>query len=240
VLLGGVNYYTGQVFDMGRIAEAGRQQGCAVGLDLAHAVGNVELHLHDWDIDFAVWCSYKYLNAGPGAVAGCFVHERHAQRRDLPRFAGWWGNDPATRFRMHLEPEFIARSGAEGWQVSNPPILSMAPLAESLRLFDEVGMATLRSKSKRLTGYLRFLLDRQGGDFEVITPRESGAAGCQLSIQVRNRARERFEALQSSGAACDYREPNVIRAAPTPFYNTFVDVWRFTNLLETLPKRGHH
>lgn len=234
VLLGGVNYYTGQVFDMGRIAEAGRRQECTVGLDLAHAAGNVELRLHDWNVDFAVWCSYKYLNAGPGAVAGCFVHQRHAERRDLPRFAGWWGNDPKTRFRMHLEPEFVAQSGAEGWQVSNPPILSMAPLAASLRLFDEVGMAALRAKSERLTGYLRFLLDRLGGDFEVITPREPAAAGCQLSIRVRDRARERFEALQSAGVACDYREPNVIRAAPTPFYNTFVDVWRFANLLKGL------
>ncbi|MCP3978790.1 MAG: kynureninase [bacterium] len=228
VLLGGVNYFTGQVFDMQRIARAARERGCVVGLDLAHAVGNVELGLHDWDVDFAVWCHYKYLNAGPGAVAGCFVHERHARRTDLPRFGGWWGNDPGRRFRMHLEPRFEAQPGADGWQLSNPPILALAPLRASLDLFDRAGMQALRSKSKSLTGYLQYWIERAGDRrIEVRTPPEPAARGCQLSLRVLERPRELFDALTADGIVADYREPDVVRVAPVPLYNTFRDVRRF-------------
>lgn len=232
VLLAGVNFFTGQVYDMPAIVQAAHRAGCVIGLDLAHAAGNVPLSLHDWDADFAVWCSYKYLNSGPGAVAGCFVHERHAKNVSLPRLAGWWGNDPATRFRMHLEREFVPVASAEAWQISNPPILSMAPLATSLAIFDEATMPALRQKSEQLTGYLQFLIDRIGGDrFEVITPREPTARGCQLSILARQDPRGLFARLESAGVKCDFREPNVIRVAPVPLYNTFHEVWRFGQIL---------
>ena len=232
LMLGGVNFFTGQVFDMERITAAAKAQGCVVGLDLAHAVGNVPLRLHDWDVDFAVWCTYKYLNCGPGAVAGCFVHETHGRDAVLKRFAGWWGNDPATRFRMHLEPQFLPRVGADGWQVSNPPILAMAPLIASLDIFDDATMPALREKSERLTGYLQYLIDRIDTDaVEVITPRDPNARGCQISILVRDRPRERFAALQGEGVICDFREPNVVRAAPVPLYNTFHDAWVFADVL---------
>jgi len=237
VMLSGVNYYTGQVFDLQRITAAGHAAGCRVGWDLAHAAGNLVLKLHDWNVDFAAWCSYKYLNCGPGAVAGAFVHERHGADPSIPRFAGWWGNDPATRFRMHLEPRFIPRAGADGWQISNPPILAMAPLRASLALFDEATMPRLRAKSERLTGYLLWLLDRAPADtWRIITPREPERRGCQLSILVNDRPRERFSALQKAGIVCDFREPNVIRVAPVPLYNTFHDVWRFSQALTSLPK----
>ena len=234
VMLGGVNYYTGQLYDMARIAAAARRKGCRVGYDLAHAAGNVPLMLHEWDVDFAVWCSYKYLNAGPGAVAGCFVHERHGKDPGLPRFAGWWGNDPKTRFRMHLEEEFVPREGADGWQLSNPPILAMAPLRASLEIFDECGMERLRAKSIRLTGYLAYLIDRlPGGRIEIVTPREPAERGCQLSLRVLGgRARELFRALEAQGIVCDTREPDVLRVAPVPLYNTFHDVWTFARSLE--------
>jgi kynureninase len=233
VLIAGVNFFTGQLFDIEKITEAAQRRGCMVGIDLAHAAGNVPLALHDWNVDFAVWCSYKYLNAGPGAVAGAFVHERHATNRELPRLAGWFGNDPATRFRMHLEPEFIPVSSADGWQVSNPPIFSMAPLRASLSIFEEAGgMQTLRAKSIKLTGYLQFLLERAGhSKVTVITPREIDARGCQLSIQVHEHPKELFRKLEAAGVKCDFREPNVIRAAPTPLYNTFHEVWRFARIL---------
>jgi kynureninase len=238
VLIAGVNFFTGQLFEIEKITAAARKRGCVVGIDLAHAIGNVPLALHDWNVDFAVWCSYKYLNAGPGAVAGAFVHERHATNRELPRLAGWFGNDPNTRFRMHLEPEFIPVPSADGWQVSNPPIFSMAPLRASLAIFDEAGgMKALRAKSINLTGYLQFLLepDRHGsaGDsrLTVITPRETDARGCQLSIQVHEHPKELFKKLEAAGVKCDFREPNVIRAAPTPLYNTFHEVWRFARIL---------
>src|SRR3954462_1738789 len=184
VLIGAVNFFTGQFFDVAAIAAAARKHGIAVGIDFAHAVGNVPLSLHDWNIDFAVWCSYKYLNAGPGAVGGAFVHERHATNTALPRLAGWFGNDPKTRFRMQLEPEFVPVASADGWQISNPPIFSMAPLRASLAIFDEAGgMEPLREKSKKLTGYLQFLLERAGShQFTVITPRNPEERGCQLSI----------------------------------------------------------
>jgi kynureninase len=210
-----------------------QKHGCAVGIDLAHAAGNVPLRLHDWNIDFAVWCSYKYLNSGPGAVAGAFVHERHATNPDLPRLAGWWGNDPATRFRMHLEPDFIPVPSADSWQVSNPPILAMAPLRASLAIFDEAGgMTRLREKSERLTGYLQFLLDCAPSKlFSVITPRAPNEHGCQLSVLVHEHPRELFQKLEKAGVKGDFREPDVIRVAPTPLYNTFHEVWRFAKIL---------
>lgn len=233
VLLAGVNFFTGQFFDIARVTAAARKRGCIVGIDLAHAVGNVPLSLHDWDVDFAAWCSYKYLNSGPGAVAGAFVHERHATNRELPRFAGWWGNDPATRFQMQLLPEFVPVLSADSWAISNPPIFSMAPLRSSFAIFDEAGgMEALRAKSLQLTGYLEFLLDQIGsGAFTVITPRDPTARGCQLSILAHEHPKELFAKLEAAGVKCDFREPNVIRAAPTPLYNTFHEVWRFAQLL---------
>jgi kynureninase len=232
VMLGGVNFFTGQVFDMARVTAAAKRAGCAVGFDLAHAAGNVPLRLHDWGVDFAVWCNYKYLNSGPGAVAGCFVHENHGRNVDLPRLAGWWGNDPALRFRMHNEPEFIARPGADGWQISNPPILAMAPVKASLDIFDQASMPALREKSEKLTGYLQRLIDLNPRErYEVITPREPGERGCQLSILVHDRPKTLFEELTAAGVVCDFREPNVIRVAPTPLYNTFHEVWRFAGIL---------
>jgi kynureninase len=233
VLLCGVNFLTGQYFDIPRLADAARRQECVFALDLAHAAGNVELRLHDWQVDFAVWCSYKYLNAGPGAVGGCFVHERHGQDIALPRLAGWWGNDPATRFHMHTETTFVPRAGADGWQISNPPILSMTPLLASLALFEEAGMPALRAKSERLTGYLHDLLERlPSGHFEILTPAEPARRGCQLSLVIRDRVHEVLTALQAAGVVCDFRPPNVIRVAPVPLYNTFHEVWIFASILE--------
>ena len=232
VLLSGVNFFTGQLFDMKRITAAAHDQGCLVGFDLAHAVGNVPLQLHDWDVDFAVWCHYKYLNAGPGAVAGCFIHRRHTRNTDMPRLSGWWGNDPDTRFRMQLEPEFVARPSADGWQISNPPVFAMAPLHASLALFDEVGMPALREKSVRLTGYLEFLLDGLGADrMEIITPRDPSQRGSQLSLRIKGAPDTLFEQLQKAGVVCDLRKPDVIRVAPAPLYNSFHDVWRFSDVL---------
>lgn len=230
VMLGGVNYYTGQAFDMRAVTEAGHKAGAEVGFDLAHAAGNLELRMHDWDVDFAAWCSYKYLNAGPGAVAGAFVHERHAESFDLPRFAGWWGHDKETRFQMG--PEFRPMVGAEGWQLSNPPILQMAALRASLEIFDEAGMARLAKKSRRLTGYLGFLIDSIGDDrISIITPRTNDDHGCQLSIRVRGGDRSLHEKITESGVSADWREPDVIRVAPVPLYNSFADVWRFAGVL---------
>jgi kynureninase len=233
VILAGVNFFTGQLFDVERITAAARAHGIVVGFDLAHAIGNVPLSLHEWNVDFAVWCSYKYLNAGPGAVAGVFVHERHATNTKLPRLAGWFGNDPNTRFRLHLEPEFIPVASADGWQISNPPIFAMAPLRASLAIFDEAGgMELLRAKSVRLTGYLEFLLTKIGSKkFTVITPRNPDARGCQLSILAHEHPKELFSELQAANVKCDFREPNVIRVAPTPLYNTFHEVWRFARTL---------
>jgi kynureninase len=239
VLIAGVNFFTGQLFDLQKITTGAQRRGCMVGIDLAHAIGNVPLALHDWNVDFAVWCSYKYLNSGPGAVAGAFVHERHATNRELPRLAGWFGNDPNTRFRLHLEPEFIPVPSADGWQISNPPIFSMAPLRASLAIFDEAGgMEPLRAKSIDLTGYLQFLLSAPNGQtpgrlskLTVITPIEPNFRGCQLSIQVHEHPKELFGKLEAAGVRCDFREPNVIRAAPTPLYNTFHEVWRFAKIL---------
>jgi kynureninase len=233
VLFGAVNFFTGQLFDIEKITAAAQKHGIVVGFDLAHAVGNVPLALHDWNIDFAVWCSYKYLNAGPGAVAGAFVHERHATNTKLPRLAGWFGNDPHTRFRLHLEPEFVPVPSADGWQISNPPIFSMAPLRASLAIFDEAGgMEALRAKSIKLAEYLQFLLEHAGSNrFTIITPREADARGCQLSILAREHPKELFGKLEAVGVKCDFREPNVIRVAPTPLYNAFDEVWRFAKIL---------
>jgi kynureninase len=233
VVIGAVNFFTGQLFDVPKITAAAQRHDITVGIDLAHAAGNVPVALHDWNVDFAVWCSYKYLNSGPGAVAGAFVHERHATNTKLPRLAGWFGNDPNTRFRMHLEPEFIPVPSADGWQISNPPIFSMAPLRASLAIFDEAGgMESLRVKSLKLTAYLHFLLDGAPSKlFTIITPREPNERGCQLSILIHEHPKELFKKLEAAGVKCDFREPNVIRAAPTPLYNTFHEVWRFAELL---------
>ena len=233
VMIGAVNFFTGQLFDIEKITTTAQKHGIVVGFDLAHAIGNVPLALHDWNVDFAVWCSYKYLNAGPGAIAGAFVHERHATNTKLPRLAGWFGNDPNTRFRLHLEPEFIPVPSADGWQISNPPIFSMAPLRASLSIFEEAGgMEALRAKSIKLNGYLQFLLEHAGSNrFTIITPREAGARGCQLSILAHEHSKELFRKLEAAGVKCDFREPNVIRVAPTPLYNTFHDVWRFSRIL---------
>lgn len=239
VMIAGINFFTGQLFDISTITQAAEKRGITVGVDLAHAIGNVPLSLHDWNVDFAVWCSYKYLNAGPGAVAGVFVHERHATNTKLPRLAGWFGNDPNTRFRLHLEPEFIPVPSADSWQISNPPIFSMAPLRASLSIFDEAGgMESLRAKSVKLTGYLQFLLEQRDAGaartlkrHSVITPRETDTRGCQLSILAHEHPKELFKELQTAGVKCDFREPDIIRVAPTPLYNTFNEVWRFAKIL---------
>ena len=233
VMFAGVNFFTGQLFDIEKITAAAHNRGITVGFDLAHAIGNVPLSLHDWNVDFAVWCSYKYLNAGPGAVAGAFVHERHATNTSLPRLAGWFGNDPNTRFRLHLEPDFIPVPSADGWQISNPPIFSMAPLRASLAIFDEAGgMDALRGKSIRLTSYLQFLLNQNASKrFTVITPKSPHERGCQLSILAHEDPKKLHNELIAADVKCDFREPNVIRVAPTPLYNTFHEVWRFAQLL---------
>jgi kynureninase len=233
VMIGAINFFTGQLFDVKKITAAAREHGIIAGFDLAHAIGNVPLSLHDWNVDFAVWCSYKYLNAGPGAVAGAFVHERHATNTELPRLAGWFGNDPNTRFRLHLEPDFIPVASADGWQISNPPIFSMAPLRASLAIFDQAGgIDPLRAKSTRLTGYLEFLLTEIGSKkFTLITPNEPNARGSQLSILAHERPKELFKELQAADVKCDFREPNIIRVAPTPLYNTFHEAWWFAKIL---------
>jgi len=229
IMLGGVNYYTGQAFEMEKIAAAGHAAGCVVGFDLAHAVGNVPLRIHDWNVDFAVWCSYKYLNGGPGSIAGCFVHERHANNSSLPRFAGWWGHNKQTRFLMG--PDFDAIPGAEGWQLSNPPILQMAALRASMEIFDEAGMERLRTKSELLTGYLEFFLDQHSSEnFSIITPRDPKQRGAQLSIRVHSDGKALFTKLTEKSIICDWREPDVIRVASVPLYNTFVDVFRFAEI----------
>ncbi len=232
LMAAGVNFFTGQVADMPALVSLARRFGCVVGFDLAHAAGNIPLQLHDWGPDFAVWCNYKYLNSGPGAVAGCFVHERHGQNSALNRFAGWWGNDPETRFKMHLLPDFVPQAGAEGWQISNPPILGLAPLQSSLAIFDRVGMPALRTKSELLTGYLQYLIQRMPNrNYEVITPNQPSERGCQLSILASQDPEQLFEALQARRIVGDFRRPNVIRVAPVPLYNTFHEVWRFANIL---------
>ncbi|NJB92033.1 kynureninase [Xanthomonas arboricola] len=234
VLWPGIQYRTGQAFELGEIARLARAQGAMVGFDLAHAVGNIALTLHDDGADFAVWCHYKYLNAGPGAVGGCFVHARHANS-DLPRMAGWWGHEQQSRFRM--EPQFVPSPGAEGWQLSNPPVLALAPLRASLELFDQAGMPALRAKSEQLTGHLEQLIHaRVPQVLQIITPAKPAQRGCQLSLRVaggRAQGRSLFEYLQSVGVLGDWREPDVIRIAPVPLYNRFSDLHRLVEQVET-------
>jgi kynureninase len=231
ILLGGVNYQTGQAFDMEGITRLGRARGCVVGFDLAHAAGNVPLKLHEWGPDFAVWCSYKYLNGGPGCVAGCFVHERHARAWDVPRFAGWWGHDEQSRFEMG--PEFQAIAGADGWQLSNPSIVSLAVLRASMAIFHEAGMGRLRAKSVSLTGYLEFLLNQLllkqnvPQNFSIITPVERDRRGAQISIRIHQKGRGLCERLAQQGVVGDWREPDTFRVAPVPLYNSYQDVFRF-------------
>lgn len=251
MLMGGVNYRTGQVLDMARITAHAQSRGIVVGWDLAHGAGNIPLNLHAWNADFAAWCSYKYLNSGPGAVAGAFVHERHLNDGTLPRLAGWWGNDPATRFKMGAE--FVPVARADAWSLSNPPILSLAAVRTSLEVFDRATMPALRAKSIKLTGYLEQLLlagghgspgwprspERgAGAPLEVLTPCDATARGCQLSIRVPGRGREILAELLAMGVVCDFREPDVVRAAPVPLYNTFHDVWRFAAILRGLATSG--
>ena len=237
VLIGGVNYYTGQVFDMKTITETGHKQGAYVGWDLAHAAGNIELHLNEWNVDFAAWCSYKYMNSGPGNASGCFVHEMHHNDADLPRFAGWWGHNKERRFKM--EPKFDPVRGAEGWQISNLPILSLAPYLASVDMFAEVGMTKLISKRNLITSYLEFILkeidnELEGADFEIITPSNQEERGCQLSVYLHGQGRELFERLMKNGVITDWREPNVIRLAPAPFYCSFEDMYEFGQILKQL------
>lgn len=233
ILLGGVNYYTGQLFPLASITRIGHNQGCVVGFDLAHAAGNIDLQLHDTGCDFAVWCTYKYLNGSPGSLGGVFVHERHRMRPDLPRFAGWWGHNKATRFNMrhHFDP----LPGAEGWQLSNPPILPMAAMRASLDIFDHVGMKALRQKSEQLTSFLEDQLRGiQSDRIRIITPNQPDQRGCQLSIQVRDADRTLFDRLTAQGVVADWREPDVIRVAPVPLYNTFEEAEKFAAILAEL------
>lgn len=226
IMLGGVNYATGQAFDMANITKAGHRKGCIVGFDLAHAIGNIRLHLHEWAPDFAVWCSYKYLNGGPGCVGGCFVHERHAQNLGLPRFAGWWGHNEKTRFEMG--PDFQPMAGAEGWQLSNPPILALTALRASMEIYHEAGMSALHAKSMSLTAYMEFLLQQGSAmGFEIVTPREPERRGAQLSIRLTRGGRELCEKLTAEGVIGDWREPDTYRVAPVPLYNSYQDVYRF-------------
>ncbi len=233
IMIGGVNYYTGQVFDMKSITEAGHKKGCVVGFDLAHAVGNINLNLHDWNIDFAVWCNYKYLNAGPGAVAGCFVHENHATDSNLPRFTGWWGHEKETRFKM--PNDYIPIPGAEGWQMSNAPILSMAALRSSLEIFDEIGMPTLIEKSRNLSAYIVDLIGLMDDSrVHIISPEDIDQRGCQLSIRIKEIGRTVFEQLEANGVILDWREPDVIRIAAVPLYNSFMDAYLFVTILKKI------
>lgn len=236
VLMPGVQYYTGQAFDMKNIAEAAHAVGALVGFDLAHAVGNLHLQLHEWNADFAVWCSYKYLNSGPGGVSGAFVHERHAENPTLPRFAGWWGYDEKKRFLM--QKGFQPAYGAEGWQLSNAPVLSMAAHKASLDIFDEAGMEAITTKRDNLTGFLEFVIDeaqreRGGNLFTIITPRTKTERGCQISLLTDENGKALFNRLTEAGVIVDWREPNVIRAAPAPLYNSFEDVWHLGQILQT-------
>ncbi len=232
VMFGGVNYYTGQFFDLKKITEAAHRAGAVAGFDLAHAAGNLPLQLHDWGVDFACWCSYKYLNSGPGGPSGIFVHERHGNNADLPRFAGWWGHDEGSRFKM--EKGFIPMPGAAGWQLSNAQVLSMAAHKVSLDMFEEAGMDKLRAKAVKMTGYLEFLienLNRKAQRFNIITPKDPEQRGCQLSILTGKEGKKLFDFLTENGVVADWREPNVVRVAPVPMYNSFEDCWRLADLL---------
>lgn len=231
IMIGNTNYYTGQFFDMKRITELGHKAGCKVGFDCAHGAGNVELNLHDSGCDFAVWCTYKYINSGPGSLGGCFVHERHLKDKTIPRFAGWWGHNKETRFKMR--DGFDPIPTVEAWQLSNPPILSMAAIWDSLKIFDEAGISNLRQKAIKLTGYLEFLVDElQNEDIKIITPRNPKERGSQLSIQVKNADKSLYDKITAAGVIADWREPDVIRIAPVALYNSFEDVWRFAQILK--------
>ncbi|MFN0729850.1 kynureninase [Polaribacter gochangensis] len=235
LLIGGVNYYTGQSLDLKRIAEIGHSKNCFVGIDLAHGAGNISPDLHNSGVDFAAWCTYKYLNAGPGSLGGLFVHEKHAHNKELPRFSGWWNHNKETRFNMR-QP-FDVMPGAEGWQLSNPPILSMAAIRSSLDLFDKVGMDALRQKSEKLTGYFEFLIiEINSDDIKIITPKNPKERGCQLSIQVKNADKSLHKKLTENNIITDWREPDVIRCAPVPMYNSFEDVYRMVIILKDLLK----
>lgn len=235
VLIGGVNYYTGQVFDMKTIAEAGHKAGAIVGFDLAHAAGNIKLELHDWNVDFAAWCSYKYMNSGPGNASGCFIHEKHHANKDLARFGGWWAQNKERRFLM--EPKFDPIVGANGWQVSNLPILSLAPYLASVEMFAEVGMDKLIAKRNQITAYLEFILheidkETEGTDFEIITPANQEERACQLSVFLHGQGKNLFDYLMKNGVITDWREPNVIRLAPVPLYCSYEDMYEFGQILK--------
>jgi kynureninase len=234
VLIGGVNYYTGQVFDMKTITAAGHKAGAYVGWDLAHAAGNVKLELHEWDIDFAAWCSYKYMNSGPGNASGCFIHEKHHNNSELPRFAGWWGHNKERRFKM--EPTFDPVHGADGWQISNLPVLSLAPYLASVDMFDEIGMDALIHKRDLITSYLEFILheiDKEvDSSFEIITPSDPSERASQLSVLLHGEGRSLFDYLMKNGVITDWREPNVIRLAPVPLYTSFTDMYEFGQILK--------
>ena len=237
VMFGGVNYYTGQVFEMEKIAEAANRNGILVGFDLAHAIGNVHLDLHNWNVDFACWCSYKYLNSGPGGVSGVYIHEKHATNTDLQRFAGWWGYDKERRFKM--EKGFKAIPSAEGWQLSNAPILSMAAHKAALDIFEEAGIERLLQKAKQLSNYLFFVIDEINSKhnkelIEIITPKNENEKGCQVSMLINLNGKHIFNELTKQGVIADWREPNVIRIAPVPLYNTFKDVYQFGEILNNL------
>jgi kynureninase len=239
LMIGGVNYYTGQYFNLKKITALGHKHGCMVGFDCAHAAGNVPLKLHDSGADFAVWCSYKYLNSGPGSLSGCFVHERHAHNKNLNRFAGWWGHNKGTRFNMRQS--FDPIPGAEGWQLSNPPILSLAAIKASLEVFNEAGIERLSEKSKKLSGYLAFLLQELDNDaIRIITPNNPEERGCQLSIQVKNANKHMHSLLTEAGVISDWREPDVIRVAPTPLYNSYTDVYEMVQRLNTILINSSH
>ena len=235
VFWGGVNYYTGQVFDMPKITEVAKGVGAFVGFDLAHGVGNVSLNLHDWGVDFACWCSYKYLNSGPGSVSGIFVHNKHENNKDLPRFAGWWGHDEERRFLM--EKGFVPMKGAQGWQLSNAAVFSMAPCKASMDIFDEVGMPKLIEKSRKLTNFMEFVFNDisvryDNCNFEIITPKEERYRGCQLSVLMHGQGKEMFDYITKEGVIADWREPNVIRLAPVPLYNSFEDIFKLGQIIE--------
>ncbi len=240
ILLPGVQYYTGQVFDMKTITAAGHKKGCKVGFDLAHAAGNIEMQLHDWQVDFACWCTYKYLNSGPGSVAGCFVHQNHHHDESLPRFAGWWGHDKMSRFKM--ENKFKPMKSAEAWQLSNPPVLSLAAIRGSLDTIKSAGgIKALRAKAIKLTGFMRYLLESDlANELDILTPSDMQFAGTQLSIAIKlrdgddsERGKRVFDAIEEAGVTGDWRYPNVIRVAPVPLYNSFEDAYRFVQILKT-------
>jgi kynureninase len=235
IWLGGINYYTGQAFEFEKLTKAAHAKGITIGFDLAHAAGNLKLELHNWNVDFAVWCNYKYLNGGPGAIGGCFVHEKHLRDESLPKFLGWWGHDKKTRFLM--EHKYVPIPTVESWQVSNPPVLQLASLKASLDIFAEAGMDNLRSKSEGLTEYLEHLIESvHSENIEIITPKDPNQRGCQLSLRIKKNGKSLFNELMARNVICDWREPDVIRVAPVPLYNTFEDVFKFSEIIKEVLK----